>query len=249
MPEVRRSVRWITPAGWPLRRFDAVGLEGLLRLASPTLVEVAKDQLDDGISLKELERLLRRVVRDTGAALSFAGTSDLVGLAGLEWEHYRRYLAVQLAQARFLGCSKFRPLLGRADDRVDVAALAGRLETLCRDAGPMTVCVEVHDGPERDPDVLAELLRRAPIMIVLDLQNVRRAGYDFEAFRSVVPDDRIAYVHQRNLPGVWTEDPETIADEMRWSTVLASAPFLWEPKTVDDPTRIRELYGEYRRSD
>ena len=243
------GVPGITLAGWTLRNFDLESLEALVTSTRPRVVEISKDQLSDAVSLKSLEQTLRRISSATGANLAFAGTTDLVGMAGLPWERYRQYIAVQIAQARFLGCSAFRPLLGGSgSSEAGVETLVRRVLAVCDDAAPMSVCIEVHDGPERDPVILEALLARTPIRIVLDIQNVLHAGYTFQQLCALLPLDRIAYVHQRNLPGAWTEDEQALADEARWHALLPDTPFLWEPKTVDDPARIEDLFDEYRRS-
>jgi hypothetical protein len=112
----------------------------------------------------------------------------------------------------------------------------------------MTACIEVHAGIESSLPTLTELLLSAPAKLVIDFENMHRAGLTSDALLAAVPLDRVAYFHQRNLPGVWTEHPASLQDECRWRLLAPEAVFLWEPKTVESPHRVQELFREYRRS-
>lgn len=243
-PDMLRSP--IAPAGWPLRHFNLDELTELLGAFTPGLIEISKDLIRDDVSLKSLGRILDSV--RGGSRLSFAGTTDLVSCAGLSWERYRRYLAVQFAQARFLDCSDFRLLVGGRSTDISTEELVRRIEGICDDLAPIAPCLEIHGGMESDPDVLAVLLRDTPVQVVLDFQNVCQAGWTSDEVLATVPVDRIVYFHQRNLPGVWTEHPASLEDEACWQARCPDAFFLWEPKTVDEPFRIRELYRNYRNA-
>ncbi|MGE0451142.1 MAG: hypothetical protein AB7Q29_16340 [Vicinamibacterales bacterium] len=235
------------PAGWAVRRFELDELEALTAEAAPKLVEISKDFLREDISLKALAAMLDRLRAACSPTVAFAGTTDLVGCAGWPWTRYREYLAVQIAQARFLGCSLFRVFVGRRSENVDEASVVERLEDLCADLAPLTACIEIHGGIECEDHVLHTLLRDTSAEVLVDIERCRAAGAT-ESLLRTVPLDRVAYFHQRNLPQVWTEHPASLEDEQRWHLLAPDASYLWEPKTVDEPRRIRELFGEYRRS-
>lgn len=82
-------------------------------------------------------------------------------------------------------------------------------------------------------------------MIVVDFENMHRAGHTTDALLAALPRDRVAYFHQRNLPGVWTEHEASLDDEPRWRERFAETPVLWEPKKVEDPERVRCLFAEF----
>jgi hypothetical protein len=238
----------ISPAGWALRHFAIDEMETLLNLSAPRLVEISKDFLRDGVSLKTLAAALSRIRHVSRAELAFAGSTDLMACAGLSWDEYRRYLAVQIAQARFLECSLFRLFAGAPSPSVTLSDLTARVRDFCADLTPIAACVEIHGGIESHPDVLAELLRCTPVKVVIDFENAHRAGLTRARLLEIVPLDRVAYVHQRNLPGTWTEHQASLEDELQWQEFIPTRAFLWEPKTVEEPRRVQELFREYRRS-
>jgi hypothetical protein len=236
----------IFPAAWPLRHFEVNELLGLVSEYPPRVLELSKDFLGGGVSLKDLARLLEGVRAGNSIDLVLAGTTDLVRCAGFPWERYRRYVAVQMAQARFLECTGFRLMVGPRSSDVDSGTVIDRVGTLCEDLSPVQACVEIHGGVESELSVLAELLQSTPIMIVIDLENLDRAGLTTEELRAVLPPERVAYFHVRNLPGVWTEHPATLSAQYEWQRDYPDAVFLWEPKSVNAPERIRESFIEYR---
>jgi len=237
----------IVPAGWATRHFSLAELDELYSECNPKLIEISKD-LADAVSLKALGQTLDGLRDRTGAALAFAGTSDLVSCAGIPWPRYHLYLGVQFAQARSLGCSWFRLLLGNAAAGVVMTEFIQRVRQVCVDLAPITPCFEVHGGIESDPAVLQELVQATPAKVVVDFENLQRAQLSADHLLAIVPPQRIAYFHQRNLPSVWTEHAPSLPDEARWHALLPETPFLWEPKAVEDPDRIKELFCEYRRS-
>ncbi len=228
------------PAAWPLRGCSLETLEEILLAAGGDLVEVGKEWLRAGVSLKRLARILDRLRGARRVTLAFAATTDLAGCDGFPWARYRDYLAVQRAQARFLGCSLFRVLLGRASPGAAPAPLLDRLNALCADLAPIEACVELHGGRECEPELLAAIVAQTPASLVVDVENALRAGLTAERIARIVPPARVAYLHCRNLEGRWVENPETLAEERRWREILPHGRFLWEPKSIDDPHRIRE---------
>ena len=141
----------------------------------------------------------------------------------------------------------FRLLLGNSSSApIPLAELIRRVEAVCCDLDPIEVCIEIHAGVESDPVALSELLRSTPVKFVVDFENLRRAGLSSDKLLDLVPTERLAYFHQRNLPGVWIEHNQSLQDEAHWHRILPEALFLWEPKTVTDPKRIQELFYEYQ---
>ena len=238
----------ISLAGWPLRHFTLKELVDFLALWRPRLVEISKDFIRDGVSLKELALALERNREPKGAALAYAGTTDLLTCSGFSWDRYRSYLTVQVSEAKFLQCSLFRLMVGKPSPQVGVTEIIRRIQDFCSDIAPMDPCIEIHGGVESDLGILPELLRAAPLKIVIDLENMHRARLSTDQLLEVIPLDRVAYFHQRNLPAVWIEHSASLEAESRWHAILPDADFLWEPKTVDDPKHIQELFHEYRTS-
>jgi hypothetical protein len=241
--------RDIWPAGWPLRHFSTEGLEQLFAGATPRLVEISKETLRVGTSLKVLGRMLTRLRERAPFELSFAATTDFVTCSALPWDSYRHYLGVQVAQAKFLKCSLFRILIGKASADVSSRDVIQRVADFCEDLRPLRAAVEIHATLESDPSVLEHLLRDTPALIVVDLENMQRADLSLDQLLRVVPRDRVAYFHQRNLGTVWTEHEDSLADERRCHEIFPDGFFLWEPKAIDAPDRIQELYREYRSAD
>ncbi len=238
----------ITLAGWPQRGFTTDQFLDAITSFRPRMVELSKDFLRDDVSLKGLAARLGEVRESDDFEFSYAGTTDLLSCAGMTWQRYRLYVAVQIAQARFLDCTHFRFFLGAANSDIEPAELIDRVLDFCSDLSPMRPCLEIHAGLESDVEVLGTLLDKTEVEIVLDVENSHHAGLTFDQIQDLLPAERIAYVHLRNLPGVWSENPPIEADEERWHDRIPDRPFLWEPKTVDDPERILELLREYRAS-
>ncbi len=235
----------IFPAGWPLRRFGSDELESFLLSANPGLVEISKDYVDSA-SLKRLAQTLSRLRERATTSLSFAGTTDLVHCSGFSWDTYRRYLGVQVAQARFLGCSVFRILLGTAAPNVSPQAVIQRLLDFVSDLDPIEATVEIHATWESELTMLRTIIAETPASIVVDFENMRRGGLTLDTVLEIVPRDRIAYCHQRNLGHTWIEHDASREDESRCRDMLPGHVFLWEPKTIDSPATIQEVFREYQ---
>jgi hypothetical protein len=214
---------------------------------APRLIEVSKDSIRDNLSIKALAHALSQVRHAHHAALAFAGTTDLIDCAGFSWERYRQYLAVQFAQARFLDSSLFRLLLGgHSSSQIPLKELIKRVEAISHDLHPIQACIEIHAGVESDPLCLSALLQSTTAKFVVDFENMQRAGLSSDKLLDLVPIERLAYFHQRNLPGVWIEHAQSLQDEAHWHRILPEALFLWEPKSVANPKRLQELYYEYQ---
>lgn len=238
----------ITLAGWPLRGCSTDQFLDAITTFRPRMVEFSKDFLRDDVSVKGLAARLAEVRAKNAFDLSYAGTTDLVNCAGMSWQRYRLYVAVQIAQARFLDCTHFRFFLGGTSSDIDIPELICRVLDFSSDLSPMKPCLEIHGGLESDAEVLGALLDRTAVEIVVDVENMHHAGLAFDQMQDLLPTERVAYLHLRNLPGIWVENPTIEADEERWHDLIPGRPVLWEPKTVDDPERILELLREYRAS-
>lgn len=229
----------IAVAAWPMRNFEPARAVALWRATAQPLIEVAKDFVDT-LSLKSLALELDRVRRETGARLSFAGTTDLVQCGGMPWDRYRQYLAVQSAQARFLGAEYFRLFAGPASAACSRETLLRRIEDVVLDLDPITPCIEIDQGVECDPETLLSLLDIPRLAIVLDIGNAADSGLEADWLHRSLPPGRVAYVHHRNA-ATWMEHEGSRLEEERWRAALPTTPFLWEPKGLQDPARIERL--------
>jgi hypothetical protein len=241
--------RCLWPAGWALRRFAPEDIQALHHSCAPSIVEISKECFRERSSLKELSRALSAFRARCPFELAFAGTTDLVGCSGFPWSAYRRYIGVQLAQAKFLECSMFRLLFGKSSPLVSVEEMIRRVLDLCDDFRPLTPCIEIHAGFESLPPVLAALVDQTPVQVVVDIENAMRADLTVEVLSRIVPSARIAYFHQRNLGDTWVEHPASLVEERRYRELYPGGVFLWEPKTVDEPGKIQEIYLEYQSPD
>jgi hypothetical protein len=245
----RDRSRCLWPAGWALRRFAPQDIEALHRSCAPSIVEISKECFRERSSLKDLSRALSAFRKRCPFEVAFAGTTDLVGCSSFPWSAYRRYVGVQLAQAKFLDCSMFRLLLGESSTLVSVEEMIRRVMDLCEDFRPLRLCIEIHAGFESMPPVLAALLDQTPLEVVVDVENALRAHLTADVLSTIVPSDRIAYFHQRNLDDTWVEHRASLVEERRYRELYPDAVFLWEPKTVDEPGTIQEIYLEYQSPD
>ncbi len=234
------------PAGWTLRRFSLNEFFRLMEIARPCLVEISKDFLRDDVSLKSLGQQLDRLAQQHPFTLSYAGTTDFVSCAGMGWERYRQYLAVQSAEARFIGCSIFRAFVGMPEPATDVGVVVRRLNLFCTDLAPMQVAVEIDGGLECNLAVLRRILEETPVRVVIDLENTQRCGVAMADMLAMLPPERIAYMHFRNLSDTWVEHEATREAESAWHRAIPDAMALWESKAIVDPERIKELFFEYR---
>lgn len=242
--DFRQPAIW--PAGWALRRFSPDQFASFLDLYEFPILEISKDYIREGASLKTLALFLADHRRRFSFKVSFAATTDLVNGSGFCWESYRRYLGVQVAQAHFLECSLFRVLIGKATSSVSHKEVVRRVLDLCTDLRPVTAAIEIHATLESEPAMLEALVEQTPASIVVDLENMFRAGMTLETLLSIVPMERIAYFHQRNLGKTWIEHELTAGDEERCHQLFPHSAFLWEPKTLDDPELIQQMFHEYQ---
>lgn len=227
-------------AGWPLRDASADDLGAAWARAEAPLAELPKDLLDK-ISVKQLFR----AVRATGKQTALAGTTDFAGLSGMDWADYRRYLDIQLAQARFLGAKLFRIFL-RGETREDTFRAFDHLERYALHAPDMEIVVETHGGWESTAVGLAAFLERTDKRLVVDFGNiVDEAAAEF-ILRGAI-GGRIAYFHLRALADVPSPDPIVDGREARAMNTYPAHSFLWEPKGLETPEALaiwRRLHND-----
>lgn len=211
-------------AGWPLRRASLECIELALQLGRSPIVEIPKDLLDR-ISVKQLFGIVARS-RKTPC---LAGTTDFALLSGLQWCDYKRYLDIQVSQARFLGCRMLRLFL-QAKSRAHFETAFDRVVEFASALSDLEIVLETHHGWETRRDGLDRVLARSEIRLVVDFANVRDLAVR-EALLTEIPRRRIAYFHIRNLP-THPERPSLATFEARAAEAFPRHPFLWEPKTV-----------------
>jgi hypothetical protein len=219
-------------AGWPLRSASLETFERYLDQRRPVVVEISKDMVDGEVSTKELRRCLERY-RETNpdARVSFAGTTDFTGCAGFSFDAYLGYLAIQVAQARFLGATFFRLFVGEDTGAPEDCVLdrLARFDTLL---DPILPLVELHLGWESSTGRPELLLERTPFAFVVDFENLMTSGLDPADLLGRLPESRVAYAHARNLPPDHVEHPSSLDVERAWCALQPATPVLWEPKRL-----------------
>jgi len=211
-------------AGWPLRRASVECIELAFQLGRSPIIEIPKD-LIDRISVKQLFGIVARS-RKTPC---LAGTTDFATLSGLQWGDYKRYLDIQVSQARFLGCRMLRLFL-QAKSRTEFETSLDRVVEFASALSDLEIVLETHHGWETHRDGLDRVLAQSKIRLVVDFANVRDRAVR-EALLRNVPQRRIAYFHIRNLP-TRLERPSLAAVEAMAAEAFPRHPFLWEPKTL-----------------
>jgi hypothetical protein len=234
-------------AGWSTRDFTLEDFAHYLETFTPSVIEVSKDLIDGAVSTKGLHLVLTRHLEShPEAVVSFAATTDLTTCAGLGWDTYRNYLAIQSSQARFLRSSYFRFFVGRDED-FPQEELLGRLEYLAGLLAPIIPAIEIHCGWESDITRLRALVAKTSLPFVVDFANGLASGLAYEELSAVIPANRILYFHARNFQGLYIEHPKSIEDEKRWISACPDVPLLWEPKELDCQ-RIKELANEFGKT-
>jgi hypothetical protein len=221
---LRAAVVDLGIAGWPLRRASPDCIDLAFRSGRSPIIEIPKDLLDR-MSMKKLFG----IVAGSQKIPCLAGTTDFAGLSGLKWGDYKRYLDIQVSQARFLGCRMLRLFL-QAENRAEFGTALGRVVEYASSLKDLEIVLETHRGWETHSDGLNDLLAQTEIRLVVDFANVREQAVR-EVFLRDVPHWRIAYFHIRNLP-TRLERPSVAACEARAEEVFPRHPFLWEPKTL-----------------
>jgi len=223
-------------AGWPLRSISAGELRGLVALLRAEPIEIPKDLLDS-ISLKALFEILG----GAGKGVSLAGTTDFAGLAGLSWDDYRRYLGVQVAAARFLGCRYFRIFLNAGTSMEMEVALA-RVVEFSREHEDLEVLIETHGGYESTMEGFKRCIEGFSFRFVVDFANIGDVRLRDWIVESSI-GDRVAYFHIRNLGGYLEEEGLLVIEE-KARTVYTDKTFLWEPKVVSGVDAL-EILAKY----
>lgn len=188
--------------------------------------------VDGEVSTKGLRRCLERY-RETNpdARISFAGTTDFTDCSGFPFDAYLGYLAIQVAQARFLGATFFRFFVGK-DPAAPEDRVLDRLDRFGALLDPIQPLVELHMGWESSLGRLELLVERTTCAFVVDFENFMSSGLDAAVLLERLPESRVAYAHARNLPPDHVEHPSSLNLEEEWRTAQPATPVLWEPKRL-----------------
>jgi hypothetical protein len=225
-------------AGWPLRAVSLATLAEVIAQSS-SLVEIPKDALNS-VSTKRLRTLLVTAQKPT----VLAGTTDFGRMAGLSWGSYRSYLEIQIAYARFLGCTMFRVFLG-ANSRTTLEPSLERLALLSRELQDIEVVVETHGGFESTKGGFLHCITSSPIRFVVDFANIAdRALVD--VILNGKYSNKIAYFHVRNLPG-YCEADHLLRVETRAKSAYPRHIFLWEPKAISGLEAVT-VFNSYKNN-
>ena len=150
---------------------------------------------------------------------------------GFPFEAYLGYLAIQVAQARFLGATFFRFFVG-SDTEAPEDRVLDRLDRFGTLLHPILPLVELHMGWESSLRRLELLLERTPCAFVVDFENFMTSGLDTAELLERLPESRVAYTHARNLPPAHVEHPASLRSEDEWRAAHPATPVLWEPKRL-----------------
>lgn len=218
-----------------------------LETFTPGVIEISKDLIDGAISTKELYlTLARHLETHPQAVVSYAATTDFTTCAGLGWDAYQNYIAIQSSQARFLRSSYFRFFVGK-ERNFPPEELLNRLSSLQRLVAPAIPAIEIHCGWESDISQLSTLVAKTSFPFVIDFANGLASGLTYDELSAVIPGQRILYFHTRNLPGIYLEHSPSIEDEKQWRKSYPNVPLLWEPKEIGCQ-RIKDLAHEFRKT-
>ncbi len=188
--------------------------------------------VDGEVSIKGLRQCLDRYRGvNPDARVSFAGTTDFTGCAGFPFDVYLSYVAIQVAQARFLGATSFRFFVGQDTD-VAAERVLERLDRFGALLAPIVPLVELHMGWESSWERLELLLERTTCGFVVDFENFVTSGLGAAALLERLPASRVAYAHARNLRPGHVEHPSSLDLEAEWRAAQPAMPVLWEPKRL-----------------
>ena len=223
-------------AGWPLRDLS---IDVLARLALKLpIIELPKDLLNT-ISVKELFSALASAGKET----VLAGTTDFARLSGLAWQDYRRYLDIQIANARFLRCKGLRCFLG-AGSMEELKISLDRLATISVQIREIETLVETHGGFESTLEGFHHLIETTSHKVVVDFANIQDERLVEYILMSRSIGERIAYFHIRNLPP-YCEAESTLEAEAAAGRVYPQHVFLWEPKALAGLDALRVFEKQY----
>lgn len=229
----------IQVAGWPLRKFSAEETERYLEDFQPHLFEVSKDQVTKNASIKSLYKLLRKYRSERELEVSYAGTTDFVECSELSFSEYKEYLKIQAAHANFIEADFFRVLVGGEKDTE--AEVLKRLSVFDEFLGDTNAVIEFHGGWESNPENIERIVEETEFQFVIDFQNLLYSGLRFEDLESILPVDRIAYFHTRNLPNIYIEDESALEERKKWQQIMEEKPVLWEPKELQKQSVKEEI--------
>jgi hypothetical protein len=205
------------------------------------LVEISKDMIDGQVSIKEVGRCLELYREEhPDARISFAGTTDLTGCSGFGFRRYLDYLAIQAAQARFLGAGFFRFFVGQ-DAAVPGERVAERLARFADLLDPIVPVLELHLGWESSLGHLDLLVDRTRCGFVVDFENCVAADLDPHDLLARLPEARVVYAHTRNLSPSYVEHQSSVDWEDAWRRARPATDVLWEPKRLSCAQTLERL--------
>lgn len=217
-------------AGWPLREFNSREIEKYLKEFQPEIFEVSKDQITKNASIKRLYKVLKDYKSKNNLKVSYAGTTDFEACSGLDFNEYKEYLKIQAEHAKFLQADFFRVLVG--GEKGTEKDILERLEKFDSLLGDIRILIEFHGGWETNLDNIEKLVDETDFLFVVDFQNIVNSGITFEELNEILPVQRIAYFHARNMPKDYIEDKSILDERRKWQKYMKEKPVLWEPKEL-----------------
>ena len=224
-------------SGWALRDFTIDELDSYLKSLEGNPFELSKD-IFKSVSIKNIYRSLKQ---HQISQVSYAGTTNIVSAGGLPFHTYTKYLRIQLAQAQFLNANSFRLLIG--DGRSE--KVIQRLNEISTEYDSIRFITEIHSGWESEIQNLNSLINSTNIRFVIDFQNIYDSNLSSSNLLEMIPCERVAHFHTRNLTGIYVEDDRIELDELEWRSSFPQAPIYWEPKKLTKE-KVISYYEEYQ---
>ena len=230
-------------AGWPLRKLDLPQFQQFLtefkHHSTGCWIELSKDFIRHQ-SLKKLAKLLKQ---HQPTVCIYAGTTDFCSLSGMSESDYFDYLAIQFAEARFLGCNQFRVLIGDQPEISDQQLLQ-RLAKAQQMLADIELVIETHGGRETDLTTFQTLTQQAGYRFVIDISNIKQQDtIDYICKYDI--SSHISYLHLRNLDS-FVENQQSLALERHLLSKYPQHKYFFEPKTIDSQIAIEQLRQSIR---
>ncbi|MGY4884348.1 MAG: hypothetical protein ACP5NZ_02090 [Nanobdellota archaeon] len=216
-------------SGWATKEFSIEELKDYLCTTNPLIFEISKDFVDGNVSIKKIHGLLMDYRKSKDMLVSYAGTTDFIDCSGLSFEEYSKYLAIQASQAKFLDSDFFRVLIGGNPD--SNGKILERLASFAKMIAPAKIVIEIHKGWESSIKNIKRLIEKTDYDFVIDFQNLLESNLSFKKLNGMIPKERIAYYHCRNLDS-YTEDKISLPEEKEWIDDYQKNKLLWEPKMI-----------------
>jgi hypothetical protein len=214
-------------SGWATKEFSLDELKNYLEKYNPPILEISKDFVDGGVSIKKTYELIKEYKKYHSIVLSYAGTTDFVDCSGLSFEEYIKYLSIQSSQAKFLSSDFFRVLIG--GNRNSSEKVLDRLSLFSKLISPAKILIEIHGGWESSLKNIKKIVEETDYGFVIDFQNILESNLSFNKLNSLIPKKRIIYYHCRNIDS-YIENEKTLSEEKNWTPNKED--ILWEPKLI-----------------